>query len=89
MRPVAVVVLNVLMDDGFEVASTDDEHAIDALQVDGPDEAFGECIGPGTLIGVRMVRISSERTTSSKLVVNFGVAIRIKNLTGRARWASS
>lgn len=45
MRPVAVVVLDVLMDHGFEVASTDDEHAINALQADGPVETFGECIG--------------------------------------------
>jgi hypothetical protein len=45
MRPVAVVVLDVFTDDGFEVTSADDEHAIDALPADGADETLGECIG--------------------------------------------
>ena len=37
--------LDVLVYDGFVVASADDEHSIDALPADGPNEAFGECIG--------------------------------------------
>ena len=45
MRPVAVVVLDVLTDDGFEVTSADDEHAIDALPADGANKAFGKCMG--------------------------------------------
>jgi len=46
VRPVAVVVLDVLVDDGFEVASAEDEHPVQTFTPDGLDEAFGECVGP-------------------------------------------
>src|ERR1039458_10545467 len=45
MRPVAVVVLNVLVDDGFKVTSADDEHAIDAFPANGAHESLGEGVG--------------------------------------------
>src|SRR3974390_192870 len=45
MRPMGVVVLDVLVDHGFEVTLTEDEHAIKALPPDGSDETLGERIG--------------------------------------------
>ena len=45
MRPVAVVVLDVLVDDGFKVTSADDEHAIDKFPANGAHESLGEGVG--------------------------------------------
>ena len=45
MRPVAVVVVDVLVDNGFEMPSPDDQHPIEALPADRADEAPGKCIG--------------------------------------------
>jgi hypothetical protein len=45
MRPVAVVVLDVLVDYAFEMSTTEDEYPIQTLTSDRADEAFGECIG--------------------------------------------
>ena len=45
MGPVAVVVLDVLMDDGSELSTPEDEHPIVTFTADGPDEALGEGIG--------------------------------------------
>ena len=89
MRSVAVVVLDVLVDDGLEMSTTEDEHPVQAFTPDGADEAFGEGLARGARIGVRMIRMPSERKTSSKLDVNLVSRSRIRNLTGRARWASS
>jgi hypothetical protein len=44
MRPVAVVVLDVLVQHGFEVTSSDDDHPIKAFTADGADEALGKCV---------------------------------------------
>jgi hypothetical protein len=46
MRPVAVVVLDVLVDDDFEMSTTEDEHPVQTFTPDGSDEALGECVGP-------------------------------------------
>src|SRR5665213_1953991 len=89
MGPVAVVVLDVLVDDSFEMSTTEDEHPVQAFTPDGTNEALGEGVCSGARIGVRMVRMPSERNTSSKLVVNLVSRSRIRNLTGCARWASS
>ena len=45
MRPVAVVVLDELVDDGFKVTSAYDEPAIDALPANGAHESLGEGVG--------------------------------------------
>jgi hypothetical protein len=49
MRPVAVVVLDVPMDDGFEVASAEDEHPIQTFTSDSADEALSEGVCTGRL----------------------------------------
>ena len=49
MRPVTVVVLDVPMDDGFEVSATEDEHPVKTFTPDSPDESLGECVGTGCL----------------------------------------
>ena len=45
MRPVTVVVLDVLVDDGFEMASADDEHPVEALATYRPHKVLGKRIG--------------------------------------------
>ncbi len=47
MRPVAVVVLNVLMGDSFEVAAAEDQHPVQTLTSDSPDEALSESVNTG------------------------------------------
>src|SRR5664280_474294 len=42
MRPVTVVVLDVPMDDCFEVATTKDEHPVQTFTPDSADEALSE-----------------------------------------------
>jgi len=42
VRPVSVVVGDVLGQDAFEVATTEDQRSVEALTADGADEAFGE-----------------------------------------------
>ena len=45
MRPVAVVMLDVLVDYGSEVSTIEDEYPIEAFTPDRPDEAFSEGVG--------------------------------------------
>ena len=46
MRTVLVVVLDVLAEDGFEVASSEDEHAVEALAPDGAHDALADGVCP-------------------------------------------
>ena len=46
MRPVAVVVLDVLVDDDFEMATTKDEHPVETFTPDSANETLSEGIGP-------------------------------------------
>lgn len=65
-----VLVLDVLMDDGSEVASAEDEHPVQTFTTDGADEAFGESVGtrcpdwsangPDALGGEDLVESGSE-----------------------------
>jgi len=48
MRPVGVVVLDVLVDDGFEMLTTEDEHPVQTFTPDSPDEALGDGVGTGS-----------------------------------------
>jgi hypothetical protein len=47
MRPMAVVVLDVVMDDSCEMATTEDENPVHTLTPDSADEALGERVRPG------------------------------------------
>jgi hypothetical protein len=89
MRPVAGVVVDVFVDHSFEVSTTEDEHPVETFTSDSPDKALGEGVGRGALTGDRTMRTPGALKTSSKLAVNLASRSRIKNLTGRARWASS
>ena len=89
MRPMAVVVVDVLCKDDFELTPVEDQHPVETLAADGTDEAFGKSVGSGGRIGVRMVRIRSERNTSSKSVVNLASRFQTKNLTRSVRSAST
>jgi hypothetical protein len=42
MRPVAVVVLGVLMHDGSEMSTTEDEHPVETFTPDSADETLSE-----------------------------------------------
>jgi hypothetical protein len=41
----AVVVIDVLGEDGFELTSVEDQHAVETLSTDGANETLGEGIG--------------------------------------------
>jgi hypothetical protein len=45
MRPVAVVVLDVLVDDDFEMSTTENEHSVQTFTPDSTDEALSEGVG--------------------------------------------
>jgi hypothetical protein len=45
MRSVAVVVVDVRMDDGFEMSTTGDEHPVQTFTPDCPDEALSQGVG--------------------------------------------
>ncbi len=86
---VAVVVLDVPMDDGFEVASAKDEHPVQTFTSDSADGALSEgvCTGRPDRCSDRPDAIGPENLVESGS--ELGVATRIPSLTGRARWASS
>ena len=54
-----------------------------------PTSRSANALARGARTGVRMIRMPSERNTSSKLAVNLASRSRIRNVTGRARSASS
>ena len=45
MRPMAVVVVDVLSEDGFELTPVEDQHPVETLAADGADEALGKGVG--------------------------------------------
>ena len=47
MRPLLVVVADVLPEDRFEVAPPEHQGPVEALGADGPHEPFGESVRPG------------------------------------------
>jgi hypothetical protein len=42
-----VVVIDVLHQDGFELTSVDDQHSVETLSADGPNESLSEGVCPG------------------------------------------
>ncbi len=48
MRPVTVVVLDVLVDDGFEMSTAEDKHPVQTFTPDRADESFSEGVGTGS-----------------------------------------
>jgi hypothetical protein len=89
MRPVGVVVPDVLMDDDFEMLTTEDEHPVQTFTPAVPTNRSAKALARGALTGVRMIRTPSALRTSSKLAVNLASRSRIRNLTDCVRWDSS
>src|SRR5664280_751238 len=80
---------DVLGQNSLEVSTPEDEHPIEAITADGPDEALGECVGPGS-----PDRGADDADTFclEDLVEargDLGVRSRIKNLTGWTRSSSA
>ena len=84
----AVVMIDIHGQERLQLTPVEDQHPVETLAADRADEALGEGVGPWAPTGVRMIRIRSDRNTSSKLVVNLVSRSRTKNRTGRARSAS-
>jgi hypothetical protein len=64
------------------VASSADEHPVEALTLERADEPIGDCVGLGALIGMRTIRSPSERKISSKAAAYFVSRSRIRNRNG-------
>jgi len=72
MGPVTVVVVDILVDHGFEMPTTEDQHPVEALTTHGASEALGEGVGPWR----------SDRGADDSDEVNWASRSRIKNFTG-------
>ena len=47
MRPMVVVMTDVLGEDGLEMTAAEDQHVVEALTTEGSDDALTDRIGPG------------------------------------------
>jgi hypothetical protein len=66
MGSMTAEMLDIDSQDRLEVASSEDEHPVEALTLERADEPIGDCVGLGALIGVRTIRSPSERKISSR-----------------------
>jgi hypothetical protein len=82
MGPMTVEMLDIDSQDRLEVASSEDEHPVEALTLERADEPIGDCVGLGALIGMRTIRSPSERKISSKAAAYFVSRSRIRNRRG-------
>ena len=90
VRPMPVVVEDVLGQDLLEMAATEDEKPVQALAACGANKALRDKeFALGARTGVFTIRMPSARNTSSKPTVNFVSRSRMRNLTGRERSAST
>src|ERR1022692_1642312 len=76
--PVRVVVGDVGSQDGFEMASPEDEDPVEAFASDGADPAFGVGVGLGCADGGPDRVMSSARKTSSTARGNLVSRSRIR-----------
>jgi hypothetical protein len=79
VRSFVVVVPHVFVEDTFKVASTPDQHPVQALLPDRPYPALGEGVGVWRLDRVVMIWMPSAATTSSKAPVNLASRSRTRN----------
>ncbi len=75
VRPVSVVLVHVLGEDGFEMPAAEDEEPVQALSADRGDKPLADGVRPGAQIGVLMIRIPWLAKTASKDELNLGSAI--------------
>jgi len=81
---VPVVVLDILSEHGFEVASSEDEHAVQALAPYGPHESFGDYIRPRRPDRGLKILMPSTAKAASKDRLNLESRSRITHLTAFA-----
>ena len=83
MRPMLVVMPDVVAKDGFEMMTAENERPVEALFSYGPYPPLRDRFARGDLTGVLVTSMPSEANTSSKLAVNFASRSRIKNRKDR------
>ena len=66
MRPVLVVVPTVDAEHALEVASAEDESAVEAVSAESRTQRSAYALAFGAWTGVRITLMPSERKTSSK-----------------------
>src|SRR5664280_1020193 len=82
VRPVAVVVSHVLLQDSFEVPAAENQHPVKALTADGADEALGEgvCSGSPDRCANDADAVSSEDLVEARS--ELGVSVTDQELDG-------
>src|SRR6266545_4349090 len=80
-----VIMTNVDREGALEVPSIQDQHPIEALTADGADPSLDERVRAGCLCGRAIVRMPSERNTSSNAAVNLLSRSWIRNRSGCVR----
>jgi hypothetical protein len=80
MGTVRVVVLDVLGENGFEMAGAEDEHPVEALAPDGADHALADGVGPGARTGLLTILVPSAANTGVEGGGELGVAIADEEL---------
>ena len=83
VRPMLVVMPDVVAKDCFEMVATENERPVETLFSDGPYPPVATAFARGDLTGVLITSIPSQANTSSKLAVNFASRSRIKNRNDR------
>ena len=89
VRPMLVVMPDVVAKDCFEVVATENERPVGHSSRTVRTQRSAIAFARGDLTGVLITSISSEANTSSKLAVNFASRSRIKNRNDRACSARS
>jgi hypothetical protein len=69
VRPLRVVVGEVVAERPVEMTPTEDEGPVKAFTSEGADPSFGEGVALGARTGVRMAAMPSAAKTASKLLV--------------------
>src|SRR5918996_3576077 len=83
MGPVAVVVRDLALEDALEMATAEDEDAIQALRRSVPTNRSANAVARGARIGVRTTSTPSEANTSSKPPAYFESRSRMRKRNGK------
>jgi hypothetical protein len=78
VRPVAIEMTHVLVQDDAGVPSVVDQHPIGAFGTDAADEPFREAVRPSVRGGIFTTLMPSEAKTASKGAVNLESRSRIR-----------
>jgi hypothetical protein len=89
MWPMAVVMIDVLGENCFELTPVEDQDPVEALPTDGAHETLGKGVGPRGLGWRADDPDSLDRKTASKPAVNLASRSRTRNLTAHPRSAST